>query len=193
MPVKYISHIITYYFCKSFLYHPAISFLNFEQFPTRIPLEFLVPVWTYQCRAMCSLWSNHFPHSLADDKPNPGSPNKGCAGHKLGHQSDDVNELANYTIRTGRNNVRSKAWRKLHNTHLQSLCSSPDITRVTISMGFGWERHVAGMGKLRNAHKYVIPKTWREQATWRKWYNNMKMELKYMSLNWIHVVQHRVR
>jgi hypothetical protein len=46
-------------------------------------------------------------------------------------------------------------WRKLHN-ELLSLYPSPDTISVIKSRGIRWERHVAWMGKMRNAYKILI-------------------------------------
>ncbi|KAJ4426305.1 hypothetical protein ANN_27119 [Periplaneta americana] len=47
-------------------------------------------------------------------------------------------------------------WRKLNNTELHALNSSPDIIRNIKSRRFRWAGHVARMGKFRNAHRIFI-------------------------------------
>ncbi|KAJ4438443.1 hypothetical protein ANN_14388, partial [Periplaneta americana] len=44
-------------------------------------------------------------------------------------------------------------WRKLHNTELHTLYSSPDIIRNIKSRRLRWAGHVARMGKSRNAYR----------------------------------------
>ncbi|KAJ4446756.1 hypothetical protein ANN_13453 [Periplaneta americana] len=44
-------------------------------------------------------------------------------------------------------------WRKLHNTELRALYSSPDIIRNIKSRRLRWAGHVARMGESRNAYR----------------------------------------
>ncbi|KAJ4428539.1 hypothetical protein ANN_24583 [Periplaneta americana] len=44
-------------------------------------------------------------------------------------------------------------WRKLHNTELQALYSSPDIIRNIKSRRLRWAGHVARMSESRNAYR----------------------------------------
>ncbi|KAJ4429690.1 hypothetical protein ANN_21891 [Periplaneta americana] len=46
-------------------------------------------------------------------------------------------------------------WRKLHNTELHALYSSPDIIRNIKSRRLRWAGHVACMGKSRNAYRIM--------------------------------------
>ncbi|KAJ4431435.1 hypothetical protein ANN_20032 [Periplaneta americana] len=59
-------------------------------------------------------------------------------------------------------------WRKLHNTELHALYSSPDIIRNIKSRRLRWAGHVARMGESRNA--YGSPR--------RRWEDNIKMDLR---------------
>ncbi|KAJ4450850.1 hypothetical protein ANN_02281 [Periplaneta americana] len=48
-------------------------------------------------------------------------------------------------------------WRKLHNTELHALYSSPDIIRNLKSRRLRWAGHVARMGESRNAYRVFSP------------------------------------
>ncbi|KAJ4442368.1 hypothetical protein ANN_03954 [Periplaneta americana] len=47
-------------------------------------------------------------------------------------------------------------WRKLHNTELHALYSSPDIIRNLKSRRLRWAGHVARMGESRNAYRVLV-------------------------------------
>ncbi|KAJ4439479.1 hypothetical protein ANN_07603 [Periplaneta americana] len=47
-------------------------------------------------------------------------------------------------------------WRKLHNTELHALYSSPDIIRNIKSRRLRWTGHVARMGESRNAYRVLV-------------------------------------
>ncbi|KAJ4427453.1 hypothetical protein ANN_25076 [Periplaneta americana] len=47
-------------------------------------------------------------------------------------------------------------WRKLHNTELHALYSSPDIIRNIKSRRLRWAGHVAHMGESRNAYRVLV-------------------------------------
>ncbi|KAJ4427265.1 hypothetical protein ANN_24883 [Periplaneta americana] len=47
-------------------------------------------------------------------------------------------------------------WRKLHNTELHTLYSSPDIIRNLKSRRLRWAGHVARMGESRNAYRVLV-------------------------------------
>ncbi|KAJ4435545.1 hypothetical protein ANN_18161 [Periplaneta americana] len=47
-------------------------------------------------------------------------------------------------------------WRKLHNTELHALYSSPDIIRNIKSRRLRWAGHVARMGESRNAYRVLV-------------------------------------
>jgi hypothetical protein len=44
-------------------------------------------------------------------------------------------------------------WRKLHDDELHNLYPSPNIIRTIKSRRMRWARHVARMGKTRNAYR----------------------------------------
>ncbi|KAJ4444582.1 hypothetical protein ANN_06378 [Periplaneta americana] len=47
-------------------------------------------------------------------------------------------------------------WRKLHNTEMHALYSSPDIIRNIKSRRLRWAGHVASMGESRNAYRVLV-------------------------------------
>jgi hypothetical protein len=49
-------------------------------------------------------------------------------------------------------------WRKLHNEELRDLYSSPSIIRKIKSRKMRLARHVARMGKKRNAYRLLVGK-----------------------------------
>jgi hypothetical protein len=49
-------------------------------------------------------------------------------------------------------------WRKLHNTALNDLYSSPNTTRVIKSREVSWAGHVACMGERRVAYRVMVRK-----------------------------------
>jgi hypothetical protein len=49
-------------------------------------------------------------------------------------------------------------WRRLHNEELHNLFASPSIIRVTKSRMIRGARHVARMGKTRNAYDNLLGK-----------------------------------
>jgi hypothetical protein len=56
-------------------------------------------------------------------------------------------------------------WRKLHNEELHDLYSSPSIIRKTKSGTKRWAKHVARMGKNRNAYGLLVGKPEGKRAT----------------------------
>ncbi|KAJ4447268.1 hypothetical protein ANN_09272 [Periplaneta americana] len=50
----------------------------------------------------------------------------------------------------------TEEWRKLHNTELQALYSSPDIIRNIKCRRLRWAGHVARMGESRNANRVLV-------------------------------------
>ncbi|KAJ4428782.1 hypothetical protein ANN_25775 [Periplaneta americana] len=88
-------------------------------------------------------------------------------------------------------------WRKLHNTELQALYSSPDIIRNIKSRRLRWAGQVARMGESRNAYRVLVgrPKGKRPLGRpRRRWEDNIKMDLRevgYDDREWIHLAQDR--
>ncbi|KAJ4429396.1 hypothetical protein ANN_21553 [Periplaneta americana] len=72
-------------------------------------------------------------------------------------------------------------WRKLHNTELHALYSSPDIIRNIKSRRLRWAGHVARMGESRNAYRLLVgrPEGKRPlERPRRRWEDNIKMDLR---------------
>ncbi|KAJ4430680.1 hypothetical protein ANN_19271 [Periplaneta americana] len=86
-------------------------------------------------------------------------------------------------------------WRKLHNTELHALYSSPDIIRYIKSRRLRWARHVARMGESRNAYRVLVgrPEGKRPLGRPRRgWEDNIKMDLRevgYDDRDWINLAQ----
>ncbi|KAJ4428134.1 hypothetical protein ANN_24148 [Periplaneta americana] len=79
-------------------------------------------------------------------------------------------------------------WRKLHNTELHALYSSPDIIRNIKSRRLRWAGHVARMGESRNAYRVLVGRPR------RRWEDNIKMDLRevgYDDREWINFAQDR--
>ncbi|KAJ4436564.1 hypothetical protein ANN_16597 [Periplaneta americana] len=90
-------------------------------------------------------------------------------------------------------------WRKLHNTELHALYSSPDIIRNIKSRRLRWAGHIARMGESRNAYGVLVgrPKGKRPLGRpRRRWEDNIKMDLRevgYDGRDWINLAQDRDR
>ncbi|KAJ4428714.1 hypothetical protein ANN_25707, partial [Periplaneta americana] len=90
-------------------------------------------------------------------------------------------------------------WRKLHNTELHALYSSPDIIRNIKSRRLRWAGHVARMGESRNAYRVLVGRPERKRPLGRprlRWEDNIKMDLRevgYYDGDWIDLAQDRVR
>ncbi|KAJ4445390.1 hypothetical protein ANN_07195 [Periplaneta americana] len=88
-------------------------------------------------------------------------------------------------------------WRKLHNTELHALYSSPDIIRTITSRRLRWAGHLARMGESRNAYRVLVgrPEGKRPlRRPRRRWEDNIKMELRevgYDGRDWINLAQDR--
>ncbi|KAJ4445059.1 hypothetical protein ANN_06858 [Periplaneta americana] len=88
-------------------------------------------------------------------------------------------------------------WRKLHNTELHALYSSPDIIRNIKSRRLRWAGHVARMGESRNAYTVLVglPEGKRPlERPRRRWEDNIKMDLRevgYDGRDWINLAQDR--
>ncbi|KAJ4440738.1 hypothetical protein ANN_08962 [Periplaneta americana] len=90
-------------------------------------------------------------------------------------------------------------WRKLHNTELHALYSSPDIIRNLKSRRLRWAGHVARMGESRNAYGVLVGRPEGKRPLGRprrRWEDNIKMDLRevgYDDRDWINLAQDRDR
>ncbi|KAJ4444148.1 hypothetical protein ANN_05937 [Periplaneta americana] len=88
-------------------------------------------------------------------------------------------------------------WRKLHNTELHALYSSPDIIRNIKSRRLRWAGHVACMGESRNAYTVLVGRPEGKRPLGRprrRWEDNIKMDLRevgYDDREWINFAQDR--
>ncbi|KAJ4448597.1 hypothetical protein ANN_10616 [Periplaneta americana] len=88
-------------------------------------------------------------------------------------------------------------WRKLHNTELHSLYSSPDIIRNLKSRRLRWAGHVARIGESRNAYRELVGRAEGKRPLGRprrRWEDNIKMDLRevgYDGRDWINLAQDR--
>ncbi|KAJ4434549.1 hypothetical protein ANN_23111 [Periplaneta americana] len=88
-------------------------------------------------------------------------------------------------------------WRKLHNTELHALYSSPDIIRNIKSRRLRWAGHVARMGESRNAFRVLVGRPEGKIPLGRprrRWEDNIKMDLRevgYEDRDWINLAQDR--
>ncbi|KAJ4435792.1 hypothetical protein ANN_18411 [Periplaneta americana] len=90
-------------------------------------------------------------------------------------------------------------WRKLHNTELHALYSSPDIIRNLKSRRLRWAGHVARMGESRNAYRVLVGRPEGKRPLGRprrRWEDNIKMDLRevgYDDRDWLNLAQDRDR
>ncbi|KAJ4442551.1 hypothetical protein ANN_04138 [Periplaneta americana] len=90
-------------------------------------------------------------------------------------------------------------WRKLHNTELHALYSSPDIIRNIKSRRLRWAGHVARMGESRNAYRVLVGRPEGKRPLGRprrRWEDNIKMDLRevgYDDRDWVNLAQDRDR
>ncbi|KAJ4427807.1 hypothetical protein ANN_25461 [Periplaneta americana] len=88
-------------------------------------------------------------------------------------------------------------WRKLHNTELHALYSSPDIIRNIKSRRLRWAGHVARTGEFRNAYRVLVGRPEGKRPLGRprrRWEDNIKMDLRevgYDGRDWINLAQDR--
>ncbi|KAJ4441667.1 hypothetical protein ANN_11525 [Periplaneta americana] len=93
----------------------------------------------------------------------------------------------------------TEEWRKLHNTELHALYSSPEIIRNIKSKRLRWVGHVAPMGKSRNAYRVLVGRPEGKKPLGRprrRWEDNIKMDLRkvgYDDSDWINLTQDRDR
>ncbi|KAJ4427547.1 hypothetical protein ANN_25195 [Periplaneta americana] len=122
----------------------------------------------------------------------------GVAGHNTTDQVTNDSTGQEHRLRVFENNDLSKIfgakrdevtgeWRKLHNTELQALYSSPDIIRNIKSRHLRWAGHVARMGESRNARPEGKRPLGRPR---RRWEDNIKTDLRelgYDDREWINL------
>ncbi|KAJ4428289.1 hypothetical protein ANN_24307 [Periplaneta americana] len=88
-------------------------------------------------------------------------------------------------------------WRKLHNTELHALYSSPDIIRNIKSRRLRWAGDVAHIGESRNAYRVLVGRPEEKRPLGRprrRWEDNIKMDLRevgYDDREWINLAQDR--
>jgi hypothetical protein len=90
-------------------------------------------------------------------------------------------------------------WRKLHNSELHNLYSSPNIIRKVKSRRMRWAGHVARMGEERKVYKVLVGKPEGERPlgrSRRRWEVGIRMDLWEIVLggvDWIRLAQDRDR
>jgi hypothetical protein len=90
-------------------------------------------------------------------------------------------------------------WRKLHNTELHNLYSSPGIIRQIKSRRMRWAGHVARMGERKNVYRVLVVKPEGKRPLKRsrpRWEDGIKMDLGQIGwggVEWIRLVQYRDR
>ncbi|KAJ4445269.1 hypothetical protein ANN_07070 [Periplaneta americana] len=106
------------------------------------------------------------------------------------------NKVLRKIFRAKRDEVTGE-WRKLHNTELHALYSSPDIIRNIKSRRLRLARHVARMGESRNAYRVLVGRPEGKKPLARprrRWKDNIKMDLRevgYDDREWINLAQNR--
>ncbi|KAJ4425779.1 hypothetical protein ANN_27404 [Periplaneta americana] len=110
--------------------------------------------------------------------------------------ADARNEVLRKIFGAKRDEVTGE-WRKLHNTELHALYSSPDIIRNIKSRRLRWAGHVARMGESRNAYRVLVGRPEGKRPLGRprrRWEDNIKMDLRevgYDDRDWINLPQDR--
>ena len=88
-------------------------------------------------------------------------------------------------------------WRKLHNSELHALYSSPNIIRSLKSRRLRWAGHVARMELSRNAYRVLLKKPERKRTLGRprrRWEDNIKMDSKEVDCDpgeWIDLAEYK--
>ena len=88
-------------------------------------------------------------------------------------------------------------WRRLHNSELNDLYSSPNIVRVIKSRRMRWAGHVARMGEERGAYRVLEGKLEGKRPLGRPrrgWVDNIRMDLQEVGggcVDWIRLAQDR--
>jgi hypothetical protein len=89
-------------------------------------------------------------------------------------------------------------WRKLHNEELHDLYFSPSSIRIIKARRMRW-RHVARMGKKRNAYRLLVETSEGKRPHGRprrRWVDNIRMDLVEVGwgdVDWIGLAQVRDR
>ena len=87
----------------------------------------------------------------------------------------------------------TEEWRKLHNSELNALCSSPNIK----SRRLRWAGHVARMEQSRNAYRVLLGEPEGKRPigrSSRRWEDNIKMDFREVGCNpghWIDFAEDR--
>jgi hypothetical protein len=84
-------------------------------------------------------------------------------------------------------------WKRLHNEELRNLYASPNIIRVLKSRNMMWVRHVARMGKMRNAYNILVGRRRRKIPLGRprrRWDYDIRMDLSSPSFQVLRPVCH---
>jgi hypothetical protein len=71
-------------------------------------------------------------------------------------------------------------WRRLHNTELHNLYSSPNIIKVIKLRMIKWVGYIARMGDMRNVYKILVGKAEGKRPLGRpsrRWEENIRMDL----------------
>jgi hypothetical protein len=90
-------------------------------------------------------------------------------------------------------------WRKLHNSELHNLYSSPSIIRIIKSRRMRWAGHAARIGEKRRVYRLLVGKPEGQGPLGRprrRRIDNIKMELLEIVLNvvnWIGLAQDKYR
>ncbi|KAJ4433726.1 hypothetical protein ANN_16037 [Periplaneta americana] len=106
------------------------------------------------------------------------------------------NKVLRKIFRAKRDEVTGE-WRKLHNTELHALYSSPDIIRNIKSRRLRWAGHVARMGESRNAYRVLVVRPEGKRPLGRprrRWEDDIKIDLRevgYDCRDWINLAQDR--
>ena len=88
-------------------------------------------------------------------------------------------------------------WRKLHNSELHALYSSPNVIRNLKSRRLRWAGHVARMEQYRNAYRVLVGKPGSKRpsgSSRHRWEDNIKMDLREVGCDprdWITLAEDR--
>ncbi|KAJ4436652.1 hypothetical protein ANN_16783 [Periplaneta americana] len=161
-----------------------------------------------QCKGMRALPSQHYVNCTEWKRAhNPSIRNRPSCLHRYRRRlfelriADEVRRVksrqyALINLLNFRDEVTGE-WRKLHNTELHALYSSPDIIRNIKSRRLRWAGHVAHMGESRNAYRVLVGRPERKIPLGRprrRWEDNIKMDLRevgYDDRDWINLAQDR--